>query len=185
MRRVYLAGPDVFVPDPADRSRYLKSVLAELGLEGVFPLDAEVSAEDPVLLASRIHGANEALIRSCDAVLANLTPFRGPSADAGTVYEIGYARALGKLIVGYSIGRGLFAERTKRWIESMDGHISHRPDGSWQDGDGMQIEDFGLRDNLMIDRGIHASGGVIVVRESEPERAAAEELAKRLGAGKR
>ncbi len=175
----------MFVPDPAERSRYLKSVLAEVGLEGVFPLDAEPSADDPILLASRIHGANETLIRSCDAVLANLTPFRGPSADAGTVYEIGYARALGKLIVGYSTGAAPFAERTKRWVGSIGGQVGQRPDGSFEDGDGMQIEDFGLHDNLMIDRGIHASGGVIIMRESEPERAAAQELANRLGVGKR
>ena len=25
-----------------------------------------------------------------DAIIANLTPFRGPGADAGTVYELGY-----------------------------------------------------------------------------------------------
>lgn len=181
MRRVYLAGPDVFAPDPAGRGRYLKNVLAEVGLEGVFPLDAEVSGDDPVERASRIHEANERLIRSCDAVLANLTPFRGPSADAGTIYELGYARALGKLIVGYSTRAELFGERTKRWIGSTGGQVSQRSDGSWRDDDGMQIEDFGLHDNLMIDRGIRASGGVIVTREKQPERTAAKELAKRLG----
>ena len=43
---------------------------------------------------------NETHIRSCQAVIANLTPFRGPSADVGTVYEVGFARALGLLIFG-------------------------------------------------------------------------------------
>ena len=38
---------------------------------------------------------------AADAIIANLTPFRGPSADAGTVYELGYMAGRGKLCLGY------------------------------------------------------------------------------------
>ena len=39
---------------------------------------------------------------AADAIIANLTPFRGPSADAGTVYELGYMAGRGKLCLAYS-----------------------------------------------------------------------------------
>ncbi len=38
--RVYLAGPDVFLPDPHARGAALKRICARHGLTGVFPLDA-------------------------------------------------------------------------------------------------------------------------------------------------
>jgi nucleoside 2-deoxyribosyltransferase len=40
--RVYLAGPDVFYPDAAERAARLKEMCHKNGLEGVFPLDSGV-----------------------------------------------------------------------------------------------------------------------------------------------
>ena len=51
-------------------------------------------------LRRRIALRNKADIRSCEAIVADLTPFRGPSADVGTVCEVGFARALGLKIFG-------------------------------------------------------------------------------------
>jgi nucleoside 2-deoxyribosyltransferase len=31
-----------------------------------------------------------AMMEECDIIIANLTPFRGPSADAGTLVEVGW-----------------------------------------------------------------------------------------------
>ena len=146
--RVYLAGPDVFLPDPAARAAAQKRVCAQYGLVGVSPLDQ--GAEEPpawadLIEAHRIALRNEAHIRSSDAILANLTPFRGPSADAGTVYEIGFGRALGLTLFGYSAVPGDYASRAR-----LHGD------------DGLTIEDFGLMENLMIVCGIEQSGGSIV-----------------------
>ena len=44
--RVYLAGPDVFLPDPTARAAALKAVCARHGLIGVSPLD-EMSGSPP------------------------------------------------------------------------------------------------------------------------------------------
>ena len=99
--RVYLAGPDVFLPDPVARAGALKAICARHGLDGVSPLDllpGEPDCAGPRAIARR----NESHIRRCDAVLANLTPFRGPGADPGTVYEVGFARALGQPVFGYA-----------------------------------------------------------------------------------
>src|SRR5262245_42850299 len=101
---VYLAGPDVFLSDACAPGARLKAICNAAGLEAHLPLDADLAS------APAIAAANEARIRACDGMLANLTPFRGPSADAGTIYEVGYARALGKVIVGYTEARDTFTE---------------------------------------------------------------------------
>jgi nucleoside 2-deoxyribosyltransferase len=152
--RVYLAGPDVFLPDPAARAALLKAICARHGLVGVSPLDPFEPAPGEwasLSEALRIAQRNEAHIASCDALVANLTPFRGPSADVGTVFEMGYMRALGRPVCGWSNHALRFADRTRLFLGSA--------------GDGMQIEEFGLSDNLMIEGAITASGGAMVVQD--------------------
>jgi len=102
---------------------------------------------------------NEAHIRRCGAVIANLTPFRGPSADAGTVYEIGFARALGRPVFGYANVAERFTERTRAFTASNEGAC---------DADGLLIEQFGLFDNLMIEAAIVGSGSGMVLAACEP-----------------
>lgn len=135
--RIYLAGPDVFRENPVAEGARLKALCAAHGLEGVYPLDQTLtpglSGPD---LACAIAAGNMAFIRGCAGVLANLTPFRGPSADAGTVFEVGFAVALGRPVAGWSADRRVYAERV--------GHAGPR------DADGMEIENFGMADNLMI-----------------------------------
>ena len=150
--RLYLAGPDVFLPDSQARAAALKAICARHGFTGVSPLDplaGEPEAWAAMPEALRIARRNEAHIVSCDALVANLTPFRGPSADAGTVFELGFMRALGRPVYGWSNDPTPFAHRTRAFAGVAGGH----------DADGMQIEDFGLSDNLMIEGAIHASGG--------------------------
>ena len=137
--RIYLAGPDVFLPDPCARGAALKSVCARHGLTGVFPLD-DVPGEPPEVaalpLARAIALRNELHIRSCDALIANLTPFRGPSADAGTVFELGFMRALGRPVFAWSNDPRPFTGRTRGFLG--DAAVAS-PDG-WRDGEGMLIE---------------------------------------------
>jgi nucleoside 2-deoxyribosyltransferase len=165
--RVYLAGPDVFLPDPVAWLERKKAICAGYGLVGVSPLDA--LAEEPDAWAAlpewqRIALRNEAHIRGCAGLIANLTPFRGPSADVGTIYEVGFARALGLKLFGYATVAIPFLDRT---IAALNGSASQAADGSWWDADGMLIEQFGLFDNLMIEGGIHGSGGTLLRSEQE------------------
>ena len=158
MLRVYLAGPDVFVAEAGCRGALLKRMCAQAGLQPVFPLDPAPQPERPVeAVANRIALGNEAHIRGCDAVIANLTPFRGPGADAGTVYEIGFARALGLVVFGWSESSDTYADRCL----AADPDACRDGDGRLRGSDGMEIEEFGLPDNLMIACGIEASGGAI------------------------
>ena len=92
---IYLAGPDVFLPDAVEMGRRKAEICARHGVTGRYPLDnaIERAAADVSL---QIFKANEAMMDACDAIIANLTPFRGPGADAGTVYELGYMADRGK-----------------------------------------------------------------------------------------
>ena len=89
MTKVYLAGPDVFLPDAVEIGRRKVEICARHGLTGLYPLDnaIDLAARDASL---KIFKGNEAMMIEADAIIANLTPFRGPGADAGTVYELGY-----------------------------------------------------------------------------------------------
>jgi nucleoside 2-deoxyribosyltransferase len=165
--RVYLAGPDVFLPDAAARAGAMKAICAQHGLTGVSPLDdlPEAPAEWTTLPeAFRIHRRNEAHIRSSVALIANLTPFRGPSADVGTVFELGYMRALGRPIFAYANTAARLLERTRALIPTTEF------DGGWIDEAGMSVENFDLFDNLMLDGAIIASGGTLIVEDKGADR---------------
>lgn len=165
--RVYLAGPDVFFPDPIAWAARKKSICARHGLTGVSPLDD--LPEEPAAWAAfpfwrQIAMRNEVHIRSCQGLIANLTPFRGPSADVGTVYEVGFARALGLRLFGYATVTELFLPRT---LAAIGDAATTLPDGTYHDGDGLLVEQFGLFDNLMIEGGIIGSGGALITGDAD------------------
>jgi nucleoside 2-deoxyribosyltransferase len=159
--RVYLAGPDVFLPDPLARGAAQKRICAEFGLVGVSPLDPlpdEPTAWAALPEAHRIARRNEAHIRGSQAILANITPFRGHAADAGTIYEIGFGRALGLPVFAYTYTLDDYATRVRLQTGA----------GATHDPDGLAIEDFGLTENLMIVCGIEESGGGITCLAGHP-----------------
>jgi nucleoside 2-deoxyribosyltransferase len=169
-QRIYLAGPEVFLKNAREIGEKKKALCRKYGFEGVFPIDVEIkpNGKSPRDFGLCISDVNEGLIRSCEIVVANLTPFRGPSADVGTVYEIGFAHALGKLVLAYTNVAESFSERT---VKALDGKVVRGVDGLLRDELGMFVEENGLVDNLMIDGCINANSGVLVV-----EQAPAEEL---------
>jgi nucleoside 2-deoxyribosyltransferase len=161
MTKVYLAGPDVFLPKPLEMSRQKKDICTQYGLTGLFPLDNEVDlkAKDASL---KIFHSNETLMKEADAIIANLTPFRGPSADAGTVYELGYMAGRGKLCLGYSNDPSLYAERVARSIDVKDSG------NRLIDAADLAVENFGLADNLMIVHGLDLYGCPLIVPRTAP-----------------
>lgn len=169
--RVYLAGPDVFLPDAEQWAERKKAICARHGLIGVTPLDE--LPDQPATWAAlpewqRIALRNEQHILSADALIANLTPFRGPSADLGTAYELGFMRALGRPVFGYSTTSVPFTERSRDFAMTHGGVVGGTG-GIWRDADGMLIEQFGLTDNLMLPAAIVTSGGQLIVEEIAPE----------------
>lgn len=146
IRSLYLAGPDVFRPDARARGLELKTLCAQFGIEGLFPLDQDVPAHvvDPREQAAWIYRANIGLIERADAVLANLDFFRGPEPDSGTCFEVGYAVAKGKPVFGYIPEYGSFAERIR------ERHPHAIGAAGVLDVHGWSIEEFGLPLNLML-----------------------------------
>lgn len=157
--KVYLAGPDVFLPNVIEIGEMKKELCKKYGFEGLFPMDTELNLEglEPYSAGLIISEANEELIRKSDFVIANITPFRGPSADVGTIYEIGFAKALGKLVYAYTNTKKLFTERTKIFL-GLEENVNC-------DNNKMIIEKWGMVDNLMIDGGIKSSNGSIVAND--------------------
>lgn len=155
--RIYLAGPEVFWPEALQLGGRKRDLAAAAGFEGVFPLDQtlELGGLTRHEQARRISLANEALMRTCDLLIANLTPFRGASMDAGTAFEIGFMRALGRPVVGYTNAAPDYSERAalyrSRGIPAGD-----------CDGPSVEIEDFDLAENLMIAIAIEEAGGSVV-----------------------
>ena len=159
--KVYLAGPDVFLPDAVDIGRTKAAICAAYGLTGLFPLDNQVdrTGADASL---RIFRGNEAMMDAADGIIANLTPFRGPGADAGTVYELGYMAARGKLCLGYSNDPRLYVERVAAWTGLKSG------DGVLSDPQGLTVENFGLADNLMMIHALDLHGCPLVKPRTAP-----------------
>ena len=146
--KIYLAGPDVFLPDAIDIGRRKAELCARHGFTGLYPLDNAVDLSSPGTSLAIFRG-NQAMMDAADAIIANLTPFRGAGADPGTVYELGYMAGRSSLCLGYSNDPSTYAERLRQFTEVT------RHDGRLVDADGLTVENFGLADNLMM---IHALG---------------------------
>src|SRR3979409_1296693 len=161
MTKIYLAGPDVFLPDAVDIGRRKVELCKRHGLIGLYPLDNAIdrAAKDASL---QIFRGNETMMIEADAVIANLTPFRGPGADPGTVYELGYMAGRGKLCLGYSNDPSCYADRVRKFtgVNSRDGHLV--------DASGLTIEDFGLTDNLMMIHALDLHGCALVTPRQAP-----------------
>jgi nucleoside 2-deoxyribosyltransferase len=159
--KIYLAGPDVFLPDAVEIGRRKVEICALHGVGGLYPLDnvIDLKAADASL---RIFKGNEAMMNAADAIIANLTPFRGPGADAGTVYELGFMAGRGKLCLGYSNDPSIYADRARRStsVTSRDGRLV--------DADGLTVEDFGLSDNLMMIHTLDLYGCALVTPHQTP-----------------
>jgi nucleoside 2-deoxyribosyltransferase len=160
--RVYLAGPEVFLSNAGVIGARKRDICARHGLVGMFPGDEE-DARDPALPLVKqglaISRAMERVMRGCDAMIVNLTPFRGPSADVGAAYEMGFMRALGRPVFAYSNDDRAYHERVAVFCGGA-GRV--RASGEHEDGDGLAIEPFGLHDNLMLIGGVIESGGRLV-----------------------
>jgi nucleoside 2-deoxyribosyltransferase len=139
--RAYLAGPDVFLPNAAAQAAAKIALCAAYGLAGIAPYNPDLDMTLPsATLWRQIYEDDLRMMRDCDMIIANLTPFRGASADAGTLVELGWFLGAGKPAYGYSNTASGFAARSRA-------QVSLSPDPL----PGMAVEDFGLADNLMIE----------------------------------
>lgn len=155
-RAIYLAGPEVFLPDALELGERKKEVCRRYGFTGVFPLDVPTvdasDAKEP--LALEVFDTCVEMMRSCDLVVANLTPFRGVSMDVGTAVEIGYMFASGKPVYGYT---NVIQHYGQRVAEAFPGSTERE-----------LVEDFDLVDNLMCEGAVRRSRGIVIRHASSP-----------------
>lgn len=137
-KTVYLAGPDVFLPEAKEIGQQLKAMCEKEGLLGLYPLDNDApSLENPHRIANWIAQANIGLIHQADCVVANLNSFRGFEPDSGTCFEVGMAIALGKPVFAYLADHRPMVEKVP-------------VDANKLDEQGNYVENFDLPLNLMI-----------------------------------
>ena len=141
MNRIYFAGPDIFFKQWDSIKAQIEAICAAKDILPVFPADS------PSLSHQEIASRNINLIRSSDAICANMMAFRGCEPDSGTVFELSYAFAMGKICVFYAPPISLL----ERVHDSAYGPILNDQEG-WpiQDKTGAGVEGFGLSQNLMI-----------------------------------
>lgn len=141
--RVYVAGPEVFHPNAERIFREKTAILNSAGFEAMIPLDPDIPFSSTAIYDHCVE-----LMNKSDAIIANLTPFRGPSADPGTVFELGYMshRVNQKWVTGYIHDTRPYKDKVLDFDKFRD---LGKP-GS--DSSGMIIEPFGLFDNLMVVR---------------------------------
>jgi nucleoside 2-deoxyribosyltransferase len=146
----YLAGPDVFLANAAAHAARKVEICRRLGLRGLPPLneDAETAAK-ALDVWQAIYAKDIAMMERCDIIIANLTPFAGASADAGTLIEVGWFLGKGKPIFGYSNTSESFEQRMRRQLG--EGYAE------------FGIEGFHLPDNLMIVGAVRSCGYPIFV----------------------
>lgn len=151
--KIYLAGPSVFYPNSAEFAKTMQDICDDHHAIGLYPLDATIPSQSgphaKFKTGLAIFTANKRMIDECDAVVADLSPFRGPSADVGTVWELAYAYGTGKIVSAYSYsdGHSTYQDRVISRMPGLEGR-----DGSpiESDENGDSIEDFDMLDNLMI-----------------------------------
>jgi nucleoside 2-deoxyribosyltransferase len=171
--KLYLAGPEVFLRDAVDIGRRKQDFCAEYGFEGLFPFDNQIDPGAPeARIDTLIYRANVAMIRDADAGIFNLTPFRGPSADVGTVFELGLFAGLGKPVFAYTNDGSELLDRMKRSGDAAYDAAA----AQWFDRAGMRIEDFGNVDNLMIDACFAQQGVDHFVHRTAAEATALDDL---------
>lgn len=135
--RIYLAGPEVFLPNSNEIGHRKKDLCAKYGYEGLYP--GHGLPYQPT--AQQIFKHCIQHIYDADCGIFNLTPWRGPSADVGTVLELGMMR--NRLCFGYTNDVRDYKGRAEvQYFGGLQGVVL--------------VEDFGLSDNLMIDLSLTA-----------------------------
>jgi nucleoside 2-deoxyribosyltransferase len=147
---IYLAGPEAWYPDAEDHAAAQRATCELAGFVGLTPADMVGAEPGGTEVAAReLYAARMALMRRADAAVINLTPWRGPSCEAGTAFEAGFLSCLGKPVFGFI---NLNDENEAEYRDRVDAFIGAQLDenGVLRDDEGCVVEDFGLPETLML-----------------------------------
>ena len=171
--RIYLAGPMVFDPDPPATFDRMKALCRAAGVVGVAPLDGQIGLHGMAPgkdLLQRIVLADIALMDRLDGAVFCLDGFRrGTEMDAGTAFEVGYMKALGKPIAGWTRDVRGYPRRVADFFDQVFGArltttvpgAMGAASGSSRDPDGVLVHSEGCVQNAMVHVGIELGGGIV------------------------
>jgi nucleoside 2-deoxyribosyltransferase len=145
----------VFLPDAPAHAARKAAICARHGIEARPPLNEDVASlaqMDEATAWRTIFAKDVAMMEAADLALINLTPFRGASADAGTLVELGWFLGRGKPVFAYSNTATLFAARSAALLATVPDPMP-----------GLAVGGFGLPDNLMIPGAVEAAGGAPIM----------------------
>ena len=166
-KKIYLAGPEVFLANAREMLDIKAALAREAGFIPLSPGDLEIPPADTKTgHGCNINAVDEQMMIEADAVIANITPFRGIAADTGTSYELGFMCALGKPVFAYTnVAENHFSRIMKHYKDIA------APDetGRYRGPDGLSIENFDMADNLMLHGGILRRGGAVIVGDASEE----------------
>ena len=161
MKKIYIAGPDVFLKNAVEDLNKKKLLCEENNFIGLIPFDANVDFSQPNnKIRKDIYEANIKMIQETDIVIANMNNFRHNEQDAGTIFEIGFAVALNKKVYIYSDDSRTVVEKTTQCDDK-----SYQEDGQYYDSNDILIEGFDAKFNIMINEPvefIHGSFGDVI-----------------------
>ncbi|MBL0373089.1 nucleoside 2-deoxyribosyltransferase [Rhizobium sp. KVB221] len=162
--KIYTAGPEVFLANAREVMAAKTALCRKYGFDAICPGDLDIPpAETMKAFGLAISRVDEDMMDSADAVIANLTPFRGLAADVGTAFELGYMCAQGKLVAAYT---NVTEDHYQRTLAYYGGQISTDAGGYKRGPDGLSLEDFDMIDNLMLHGGVERRGGAVVVHKA-------------------
>ncbi len=154
----------MFLPNSVEIRQAKKDLTSAQGFIPVAPGDDDVADQPtPKQKGMAISARDEMLMDSSDAIIANLTPYRGIAADTGTCFELGYMSAQGKPAFAYSNEPKNHSDRV---LEYYGGQVQRDASGLPRGPDGLLVEDFDMIDNLMLQGGIERRGGAVVAGQA-------------------
>jgi nucleoside 2-deoxyribosyltransferase len=167
---IYLAGPMVFDPDPLTIFDRMKAICESCGVAGIAPLDGQIGLEGIPPgrdLLERIVRADIGLMERADAGVFCLDAFRrGTEMDAGTAFEVGYMKALGKPLAGWTRDVRTYPDKVAALFGGgLTGTAAGAvggTSGASRDPDGILVHSEGCVQNAMVHVGIELSGGTVV-----------------------
>ncbi|TPW30762.1 nucleoside 2-deoxyribosyltransferase [Martelella alba] len=161
--KVYMAGPEIFFENGLEIIKIKADMVRAAGLEPLSPGDRPLPpCETPFETGMAISASDEEMMLESDAIIANLTPFRGISADPGTIFEVGFMCALNKPVFAYS---NIADGHTARLMDYYRSAVTRASDGFLRGPDGMMVEDCDMTENLMVDGGILRRHGILTAAE--------------------
>jgi nucleoside 2-deoxyribosyltransferase len=162
--KIYTAGPEVFLPNAREINAEKSALCRRYGFVAICPGDLDIPAQPTKYgYGLAISKVDEDMMDQADAIIANLTPFRGLAADVGTCFELGYMCAQGKRVAAYTNVGDSHYQRT---LSYYAGKVERGADGYLRGPDGLSLEDFDMIDNLMMHGGVVRRGGPIAIHQA-------------------